>query len=396
VNGVRLDSVVGRLRGTPGSAVAIVLEHQGIRGTGPQLADAAMLRRSVVRVPAVPYLVMNRGIAYVPLPSVSATAGPDVYAALKRATSSGARGIVLDLRGNPGGTVDQAVEIVSAFLPPDKSVLEIRERTGATQLVTEPVPQRIDLPVVVLQDGGTASAAEIVGGALQDHDRALLVGRRSYGKGLAQSVFSLQGGWALKLTTARWFTPSGRSIHRDRNAADSVRRSVIDAETAVAAAKGFRTEGGRRLVGEGGIAPDVTVAYDTLAGADLLVARELAAGGTEANRALIRFAHALSLDVDTTFQVTPAWREALRRTLATGGAHLVVDSARWSAAAPLVTQILEQQVATFAFGPGEARRRALTRDRQYIVADSLIRAASSARDLVFHAPAVSGKRDGGV
>src|SRR5207248_9121134 len=115
---------------------------------------------------------------------------------------------------------------VSALLPSGKPVLEIRERTGSIVLRTEPAA-RVDVPVVVLQDGGTASAAEIIGGALQDHDRALIVGTRSFGKGLAQSVVPLDGGWALKLTTARWFTPAGRSIHRDRTAADSARRVTL-------------------------------------------------------------------------------------------------------------------------------------------------------------------------
>jgi hypothetical protein len=169
---------------------------------------------------------------------------------------------------------------------------------------------------------------------------------------------------------------------------------AADHETAVVAATHrYRTPGGRVLAGAGGIAPDISIPYDTLGTSEQVVARELAASGADATRAIVRFAHQLSLDVDTTFQVTPAWREGLRRAL--GSEHVVVDSARWSAAAPYVTQILEQQVATFAFGPGEARRRALVRDRQYQVADSLIRAAASAHDLVFRSAPIA-KREGGV
>jgi carboxyl-terminal processing protease len=295
-------------------------------------------------------------------------------------------------------------------------VLEIRERTSSVVLRTESVPARVELPVVVLQDGGTASAAEIIGGALQDHDRALIVGTRSFGKGLAQTVFPLDGGWALKLTTARWFTPAGRSIHRDRTAADSARHVPLVGDSAPsgapnalpnalpntpsnalpnapsAAARAFRTAAGRPLTGDGGIAPDVEVAYDTLTGADRAVALRLGRSGADANRAITRLAHELSVGVDSTFVVTPAWREALRRALA--HEHVAVDSAEWAAAAPWVTQLLEQRVAGFAFGPGEARRRALAHDRQYQAADSLLHAATSARDLVLRVGAA--RRDGGV
>jgi carboxyl-terminal processing protease len=223
VDGLR---VVARLRGVPDSPVAVDYDRSGTH------AAPVTLRRAGIRVPAVPYLVVERGIAYIPLPGVSGSAGPDVEAALARAASAGARGVVLDLRGNPGGAVDQAVRVVSALLPPDKPVLEIRERTGSLVLRSERLAHRIDLPLVVLQDQGSASAAEIITGALQDHDRALVVGQTSYGKGLAQSLFPLEGGYALKLTTAKWYTPVGRSIHRDRTAGDSARHADLPSSVA--------------------------------------------------------------------------------------------------------------------------------------------------------------------
>jgi carboxyl-terminal processing protease len=390
VDGLALDSVVARLRGAPNSTVDVETQR------GATASQTARLHRGTVRVPAVPYVVVQRGVGYVPLPGVSGTAGPDVQAAIARAVSGGAKGIVLDLRGNGGGAVDQAVRVVSGLLPPQKPVLEIRERTGSILLRTEPAPQ-VNVPLVVLQDGGTASAAEIIGGALQDHDRALIVGTRSFGKGLAQSVFPLDGGWALKLTTARWFTPAGRSIHRDRTAADSARHVALVGDlpagaTAGLEAKTFKTAGGRPLRGDGGIAPDVVVPYDTLAGADRAMAVALGRDGANAGRAIARLAHELSLHVDSTFTVTPAWREQLRRELA--HEHVAVDSTEWAAASTWVNQLLEQRVATFAFGPGEARRRALAYDRQYQVADSLLRAATSAKDLVFRVGMTAASRGG--
>ncbi len=369
------DSVVARLRGLPNTTVVVDFTRR-IGGDAQ-----ATLRRGVVRVPAVSYVLMQRGIGYIYLPGVSATAGPDMQAALARVTTTaGARGIVIDLRGNGGGAVDQAVTAVSALLPANQPVLDIRERTGSVVLRTEDAPSRTPLPVVVLQDGGTASAAEIIGGALQDHDRALIVGLPSFGKGLAQSLFPLDGGWALKLTTAKWFTPSGRSIHRDRTAGDSARHEAVASGTAP---RRFQSVGGRPLAGDGGITPDVIVRYDTLGGADRTMALQLGRDGAGVNRALQRVAQRLSLTIDTTFVVTDAWREALRQALLRE--RVRVDSTAWAAAAPWVTQLLEQRVATFAFGPGEARRRALAHDRQYLVADSLLRSATSARDLVFRA-----------
>ncbi|WP_158509020.1 hypothetical protein [Gemmatirosa kalamazoonensis] len=132
--------------------------------------------------------------------------------------------------------------------------------------------------------------------------------------------------------------------------------------------------------------------YDTLGGADRAMALALGRDGAGANRAIARLAHELSLRVDTSFAVTPAWREQLRRELARE--HVTVDSVQWAAASTWVNQLLEQRVATFAFGPGEARRRALAYDRQYQVADSLLRAATTARDLVFRVGATAATKGG--
>jgi carboxyl-terminal processing protease len=351
VAGLSLDSIVGRLRGLPRTPVTIGVERAG----APQQFS---LNRAVVRVPAVPYVLVDRGVAYVPLPNVSETAGAAVEAALVAAERDGARGVVLDVRGNPGGAVDQAVRVVSALLQPGKPVLEIRERRGSTLLRTEGAPTALAIPVVVLQDGGSASAAEIIAGALQDHDRALLVGTRSYGKGLAQTLYPLQGGYSLKLTTAKWFTPVGRSIHRDRTAGDSARHEAERARGADLDSATFFSVGGRVLAGGGGITPDVVVPYDTLGGADREMALRLRRDAGVVSDAMTRVAHRLSVGADTGFRVTPAWRDALHRELAARGVQ--VDSAQWVAGGRYVDRLLEQRVADFVAGQslaGGARSR---------------------------------------
>jgi carboxyl-terminal processing protease len=368
VIGFSLDSVVARIRGTPGTSVRVAIARGAAEPVEMQLT------RAVVHVPAVPYAFVDRGVGYVPLPSVTGTAGQDVADAIARLRRAGARSVVLDVRGNPGGAVPEAVRIVGEFLPPGSPALAVRERTGVSTIRTRGTGAQRDLPVVVLQDGRSASAAEIIAGALQDHDRALVVGTRSFGKGLAQGVFPVQGGYALKLTTARWHTPSGRSIHRDRTASDSAWR-LASAGGQVAGDSLHRSLGGRPLLGGGGgIVPDVVVEGDTLTTVEQRVARQLARGARSGD-VLQRLTYELAQSADSGFRVTPAWRARFHRDLATAGVR--VDSTDWAGATPYVTRLLESRVAEFAFGRAEARRRALSDDRQYLVADSLLRAGTT-------------------
>src|SRR5437773_6371803 len=143
------------------------------------------------------------------------------------------KSLVLDLRFKPGGLLDQAVSVSDLFLDPGQEVLEQRGRApGASRMYRDHDPQKWpNLPIVVLVNGGSASAAEIIAGALQDHDRALLVGTPTFGKGLVQSLWALTPETALKLTTARWYTPSGRTIQRkSRNEADQEAQVALSEE----------------------------------------------------------------------------------------------------------------------------------------------------------------------
>ena len=171
----------------------------------------------------------------------------------------GMRSLVLDLRSNPGGLRDEAVESADLFLDPRQEILVSRGRApGDNHHWVDRRPQRwANLPIVVLVNGGSASAAEIIAGALQDHDRALLVGDTTYGKGIVQTVFPLGPELALRMTTARWYTPSGRSIQ------GATLDSAMGVDTA-AQQISFRSTGGRPLSGWGGIVPDVVLGPDTL------------------------------------------------------------------------------------------------------------------------------------
>ena len=227
--------------------------------------------RAEIHVPAVPYaLMLDPKIAYVPLQTFNETAADELQASVDRLVKQGAKGIILDLRNNPGGILDQGLSVADLFLKDGQQIASVRGRQGQPQTYVAHGNQHVQgVPLVVLVDNYSASASEIVTGALQDHDRALVVGTTSYGKGLVQTVFPLDGGWALKMTTAKWYTPSGRSIQRDRKAhtagavdedqaPDSLEKESVKKDRPM-----FKSDAGRTVYGGGGITPDVIVPEDT-------------------------------------------------------------------------------------------------------------------------------------
>ena len=220
VVGFRLDQVSSRLIGTPGTKVDVVFQRAGvaqpIRGR---------FTRAVIRVPAVPYsLVLDGGVGYIPLQSFNDSAAEDVARALMDLKRRGARSFVLDLRGNGGGSLDQALDISDLFLKPGQEIVVVRHRGKTPEIASASRNSIIDsMPIVVMVDGGSASASEIVAGALQDHDRGLVVGTTSFGKGLVQTLFPMERGWYIKLTTGKWYTPSGRSIQAEHDRLDDER-----------------------------------------------------------------------------------------------------------------------------------------------------------------------------
>ena len=270
--GLTVAEVADRLRGPAGTEVRVTVSREGEDGE-----QEVTLERRIIETHAVPYAFLAApGVGYVRLASFSEKSGAEVGQALERLRARGAKSLVLDLRSNPGGLLEQAVDVTERFVPKGTLVVYTRGRAKAQDNryhagEAGPNPQ---WPMVVLVDGGSASAAEIVAGALQDLDRALVVGRTSFGKGSVQSVFPLRGGGsALKLTTALYYTPSGRSIHhttRDTQDAagedDEDPGEVPPAGSDSVSKPAFRTRAGRIVHGGGGITPDVIVVPDTLQG----------------------------------------------------------------------------------------------------------------------------------
>ncbi|MAO47611.1 MAG: peptidase S41 [Aequorivita sp.] len=252
VNIADLEDDAGELlKGAPGSTVEVTYKRQGKIAT-------ATITRGAVDLKAVPfYKLINNDIGYIVLSQFNRKTTAETKAALVDLKSQGAKKIILDLRGNPGGLLNEAINVVNLFvdkgevITTTKSVIEKYNQTYKTK--SDPVDTEI--PLVVLVNGRSASASEIVSGGLQDLDRAVIVGARSFGKGLVQRPKKLTYGTQLKVTISRYYTPSGRCIqaldywHRDENG-DPIRKDAKEYNA-------FKTKGGRTVYDGGGILPDV-------------------------------------------------------------------------------------------------------------------------------------------
>lgn len=378
--GWRMDKVTERLKGVPGTAVDVAFRR-------PNVDEHIRMRltRAIIRIPAVPYAIMLDGrVGYVPLNQFNETSAAEVLASVSRLQAEGARGFILDLRGNGGGIVDQALRISEIFLQPGQEIMSTRGRAEPERFFSRERPLVANTPLVVLTDAGTASASEIVAGALQDHDRALVVGTTSFGKGLEQSLYRLDGGYALKLTTAKWFTPSGRSIHRDRVLVDGklvdVGPDSLESDTAKHSRPEYHSDAGRTIYGGGGITPDVIVRPDTLTTAEQQFLKALTPSSQQVYLSLYRYAFELKDGVTPNFTATRAWRDEFYRRL-TQEADVELDRATYDAAAPYVNELLENRVARFAFGDSTARRRQVSQDAQLRRALELLQSGLSQREL---------------
>ncbi len=250
------DDVRNLTRGEPGTSVRVTIQREG--ETKPL---EFTLTREEVQLRNVTYAdYVAPGIGYIRLERFSRRAGEEVRQAIKELQVKGdLKGVVLDLRGNPGGLLDAAVEVASKFLPKGSLIVSTRGRAPDSEkkYVSSEDPALPTTPVVVLTDHGSASASEIVAGSLQDLDRAVIVGTRTFGKGLVQTILPLSYGAQLKITTARYYTPSGRCIqeidyqHRDKNGVFVITPDSLRKE--------FKTEHGRPVFERGGIVPDSVV-----------------------------------------------------------------------------------------------------------------------------------------
>ncbi|MDT8342614.1 MAG: S41 family peptidase [Longimicrobiales bacterium] len=253
------DMVADSVRGPVGTPVEV-----RVRRAGYDTPITFPIVRAEVHRPAVTADYLSDGILYVAMDRVARGVAQEMDSVLRQ--YRGASGIVVDLRRNPGGYLDESLMLADLFLEPGRRLASTRSRDpgGSPSYQEESWNARMrprvpGTPIVILVDEFTASAAEILAGALQDYDRALILGQRTFGKGVVQTVLELPHGRRLRLTTGAWYTPLGRSLHRTRDETGRPEEEIpVDSLPTVNSAAG------RELIAAGGIFPDVTVPYDTL------------------------------------------------------------------------------------------------------------------------------------
>lgn len=256
MKGIIVDTVSARMKGAPGSTFTMTIKD---RVTGKE--RDVVIKREKIKIPAISYAgVLDDSIGYVALESFSDGCAAEVRRHIaKMKDTADIKALILDLRGNGGGLLDEAVSLAGLFVPKGTEIVSIKGRVKSENAVYKTANEPIDvnIPLVVMVNNSSASSSEIVAGSLQDLDRAVIVGTRTFGKGLVQSTMSVGYGSYIKLTTSKYYIPSGRCIqavdYSHRNEDGSV-GNIPDSLM-----KEFKTKGGRIVKDGGGISPDVTI-----------------------------------------------------------------------------------------------------------------------------------------
>lgn len=253
------DEVSTALKGPKGTTIKVEVERLN------EGKKTISITRDEIKLPDVPYFGMvDKEIGYIKLNSFTQTAASDVRSAIEKLKKEGMSKLVLDLRDNGGGLLIEAVKIVNFFVPKNTVVVSTKGRVKEENRVYTTLEEPIDtdIPLAVLVDGGSASASEIVAGSLQDLDRAVILGQTSFGKGLVQRTYDMKYGSKIKVTIAKYYTPSGRCVQRleyyDKESGEKPK------EIADSLLKTFQTKNGRKVIDGRGIEPDVKVELDDL------------------------------------------------------------------------------------------------------------------------------------
>lgn len=383
------DQAVELLRGRPGTEVTVRMLRPGV-----DEPIEFQITRDVITLRAVPFAEMlDDGVGYVPLLTFRETSTSEIRAAVDSLLAEGMTGLVLDVRGNPGGLLDQGIAVADLFLSEGDGVVETRGRDvrqNETYRAATP-DQYPDLPVVLLVDAGSASASEIIAGALQDYDRAVVIGETTFGKGSVQSLYRLTGGDVLRLTTAKWFTPVGRSIHLEPELRGSLEPShtlsisgQIVMPSSLEDRPEFTSEAGRTIYGGGGITPDLFVSPETLSADEVQAVRRLFTRAGAFQLGLFNFAVAYVAehpDLEVGFTVDQSDIDAFYRSLPDMDEGSF-DRGAFDAAERFVRYHLENQIALQAWGDLGQFRQQWRIDNQLLRALDLLREAESPTALI--------------
>jgi carboxyl-terminal processing protease len=367
------------LRGAPGTSVTLKIERPGVSTPIVLTLIRTTIHQSAVRRSSI----LADGIGYIDLKAFSDSTAKELNGAISGLLGNGMKTLVLDMRTNPGGLLTQGVRVSDLFLNPGQKIVSMRGRLPeANREFADTAAQRWpNLPLIVLVDGRSASAAEIVAGALQDHDRALIVGRPTYGKGSAQSVVSFGDEGGLKLTTARWFTPSGRSIARPLVDDDSDDPPPVSHER-------YHTDAGRVIYRGGGILPDVIAGDSVTPIPEANFIRVLGANASKFRDAITDYALSLKASGAITsqdFVVTPAMRDEVWKRMKARG--IEIPRSAFDEAEPLVSRLIGFDIARYVFGADAEFRRRAAADKPLQKALELAQGARTESDLLRKATA---------
>jgi carboxyl-terminal processing protease len=367
------EQAVKQLKGPKGTTVDIAIRRRGYE----ELIPLEVMRDEVNIVSVRGVFLIDKETGYLKLAEFTETSNAEVGAGLDQLVSKGMKRLVLDLRDNPGGALDQAIAITNRFLPRGEMIVytQGRQQNSNHQYRATEQSEYTHLPIVVLVNRNSASASEIVSGALQDHDRALVVGETTFGKALVQSVYRIAENAGLALTTGRYYTPSGRLIQRpwdssfDEYHTYALREQKAEREHSSADLK--LTASGRKVYSGGGIEPDKFMAGPTEGFSPTKFARQLYARGV-----FVNFADQFMAEGDTRFSdanknkkriakgftLTDAMLEDFRAMLTTQKVTIDEESLKIDLA--FIKAMIHYEIDLALFGVEEARRNLIQQDPQ--------------------------------
>lgn len=382
-----LDEVISNIKGPKGTKVRITIERPGL---GKPL-DLEIVRDEI-SIHTIDHAFMIRpGIAYIKINRFSESTGDELDKKIKALEAEAEiKGLILDLRGNPGGLLSQGVEIASRFVPEGQVIVSTRGRAdGSVKEYKARGGPKYSYPLVVLIDRQSASASEIVAGAIQDHDRGLIVGETSFGKGLVQSVYPLDDNMGLALTTARWYTPSDRLIQRSFSGSifDYLYSTKRSRQQERSRSDIHYTDSGREVYGGGGITPDVVLpAHEPSRLESLLYAKDaffkyaskltsgkVASAGNFAISPLppeVARSSASTRELMNNLQITPAILEDFKQFLREQ--NIEFTEQEFATDLEMIKRKLKEQAFNSLFGIQEGYRIAIEGDEQVLKAIELL------------------------
>jgi carboxyl-terminal processing protease len=373
------DEVVNHLRGPRGTTVNITVER-------PSVGEPLQFKveRDEIPLVTVPYAFeLKPGVGYVKIDRFSESTSDELRDSLKQLDASNLSALILDLRDNPGGLLNQAIDVADFFLSKGDLIVSTKGRTeGSARPYRAPsADMKIKAPLVVLINRHSASASEIVAGALQDHDRAVILGETSFGKGLVQSVYTLENNTGMALTTAKYYTPSGRLIQRDYSGSNFEYYYLSSITPNAGAEREIRsTDSGRKVLGGGGITPDIEVPVRELKRFEALLtskdvffeyARRLSSGNVAAAREFqlpLKRGDEKSGNGKSTsrFEVTDAILEDFKQFLRERRIEFSEEDIQTNV--DFIKRRIKQEVYTSSFGLQEGFKVAVQGDNQVLKA----------------------------